>query len=102
MHLNPRTSTKMSKLRFLKFCNSIFEGENKCQVSRFQSARLNGVMYLRWDAYPLKMLPVSIDMEILVSLRLRHSKSEQLGDDAQVYFNIFNACLQTIDANYMF
>ncbi|KAK9200171.1 hypothetical protein WN944_015367 [Citrus x changshan-huyou] len=73
----------MSKLRFLKFCNSIFEGENKCQVSRFQSARLNGVMYLRWDAYPLKMLPVSIDMEILVSLRLRHSKSEQLGDDAQ-------------------
>lgn len=67
-------------------------------VSRFQSAGLNGVMYLRWDAYPLKRLPVSIDVEILVSLRLRHSKSEQLGDDAQVYFNIFNACLQTIDA----
>lgn len=92
----------MSKLRFLKFCNSIFEGENKCQVSRFQSARLNGVMYLRWDAYPLKRLPVSIDMEILVSLRLCHGKFEQVGDDAQVYFNIFNACLQTIDANYMF
>ena len=84
IHLNPKTFTKMRKLRFLKFYSSSFNGENKCKVSYLQDPRFTEVKYLHWHGYPLKLLHSSISAEKLVSLEMPNSSIEQLWDGVKV------------------
>ena len=84
------TFTKMHKLRFLKFYNSISEGKSKCMVSNCQGPILAKVRYFHWDGYPLTSLPSNIYPDKLVFLEIPRSNIEQLWDCGfQVYVNIY-------------
>ncbi|KAH9725550.1 ADP-ribosyl cyclase/cyclic ADP-ribose hydrolase [Citrus sinensis] len=74
------TFTKMHKLRFLKFYNSISEGKSKCMVSNCQGPILAKVRYFHWDGYPLTSLPSNIYPDKLVFLEIPRSNIEQLWD----------------------
>ncbi|KAK9200075.1 hypothetical protein WN944_015270 [Citrus x changshan-huyou] len=78
--LNLDTFTKMHKLRFLKFYNSISEGKSKCMVSNCQGPILAKVRYFHWDGYPLTSLPSNIYPDKLVFLEIPRSNIEQLWD----------------------
>ncbi|ESR55136.1 hypothetical protein CICLE_v10023372mg, partial [Citrus x clementina] len=80
IHLNPNTFTKMRKLRFLKFYNSSFNGENKCKVSYLQDPGFAEVKYFYWHGCPLKSLPSNLNAEKLLFLELPGSDIEQLCD----------------------
>ncbi|KAH9726334.1 Disease resistance-like protein DSC1 [Citrus sinensis] len=85
IHLNPKTFTKMCKLRFLKFYSSSFNGENKCKVSYLQDPAFAEVKYFHWHGYPLKSLPSNLSAEKLVFLEVPDNNIEQLGDCVKHY-----------------
>lgn len=78
--LNPNTFTNMRKLRYLKIYNSIYKGENKCNLSKIQGPIFAEVRYFHWQGYPLKSLPSNIHPEKIVLLEMPHSSIEQLWD----------------------
>ena len=86
IRFNPSTFTKMPRLRFFKFYNSISR-ENRCKVhhSRCLKSLSNELRYFRWDGYPLKSLPSKNFPEHLVSLQMPYSNIEQLWNGVQVY-----------------
>ncbi|KAL5776194.1 hypothetical protein ACOSP7_009120 [Xanthoceras sorbifolium] len=67
---------KMSHIRFLKFYR-----RNQCS-SVYLPHGLNylpdELRYLRWDGYPLEVLPSNLSLEYLVELDLSYSKIKQL------------------------
>ncbi|KAH9679715.1 ADP-ribosyl cyclase/cyclic ADP-ribose hydrolase [Citrus sinensis] len=84
IRFNPSTFTKMPRLRFFKFYNSISR-ENRCKVhhSRCLKSLSNELRYFRWDGYPLKSLPSKNFPEHLVSLQMPYSNIEQLWNGVQ-------------------
>ncbi|KDO41149.1 hypothetical protein CISIN_1g041975mg [Citrus sinensis] len=83
--MHPSIFTKMHRLRFFKFYNSI-SGENRCKVHHVRSMEslFNEQRYFHWDGYPLKTLPSKISPEHLVSLEMPNSNIEQLWNDVQL------------------
>ncbi|KAL9411646.1 hypothetical protein AB3S75_045282 [Citrus x aurantiifolia] len=83
--MHPNIFTKMHRLRFFKFYNSI-SGENRCKVHHVRSMEslFNELRYFHWDGYPLKTLPSKISPEHLVSLEMPNSNIEQLWNDVQL------------------
>ena len=84
--LNPYTFTKLHRLRFFKFYNSL-PGVSKCKVlhSRCEESLFNELLYFHWNGYPLKSLHSKNILEHLVSLEMPHSNIEQLWNGVQVY-----------------
>ncbi|GAY64347.1 hypothetical protein CUMW_232830, partial [Citrus unshiu] len=82
--MHPNIFTKMHRLRFFKFYNSI-SGENRCKVHHVRSMEslFNELRYFHWDGYPLKSLPSKISPEHLVSLEMPNSNIEQLWNGVQ-------------------
>ncbi|KAH9782293.1 ADP-ribosyl cyclase/cyclic ADP-ribose hydrolase [Citrus sinensis] len=85
LRLNPNTFTKMTKLRFLKFYTSLFNGENKCKMSYLQDPGFAEVKYLHWHGYPLKSFPSNLNAEKLMLLEVPDSDIEQLWDCVKHY-----------------
>lgn len=90
IRLNSNTFTKMRKLRFLKFYNSISKGGNKCKVSNFQGSIFAEVRYWHWHGYPLTSMPSNINPDKLLFLEIPHSNMEQLWDCVQVYLIFYS------------
>ena len=67
---NMEAFSKMSKLRLLKI--------NNVQLSEGPEDLSNKLRFLEWHSYPLKSLPVGLQVDQLVELHMANSSFEQL------------------------
>ncbi|KAJ8759847.1 hypothetical protein K2173_009948 [Erythroxylum novogranatense] len=95
LHLSPKTFSKMTNLRFLKFFFPLHEKASKVHLPLGLDSFPNKLRYIHWHGYPLMSLPSKICLENLVELNLPYSQVRWLWKGTQIL-----PSLRLIDLRY--
>ncbi|KAJ8759808.1 hypothetical protein K2173_009909 [Erythroxylum novogranatense] len=95
LHLRPKTFSKMTNLRFLKFFIPLHEKPSKLHLPLGLDSFPNKLRYIHWHGYPSTSLPSKFCLENLVELNLPYSQVQRLWKGTQIL-----PSLKLIDLRY--